>query len=66
MNKPTETWILSYITHQTDGPVDAFVAIFRACEACSKHGEDADMTANILHEFLTEIGLDGSLPSNEY
>lgn len=47
------------IMHTCDGPVSRFVAIARACELCSKYGDNPfviTVIANVLDDCLTELG----------
>lgn len=53
--------------HTTDGPVDPFVVISRACEAASS-GKNCEAVANSLYETLKEHGWlkEGEIPSSEF
>ena len=56
--------ILSSILSNHDGPVDDYVAIYRAVVMAS-NGGDAETIANALHQALEELKSGGEIPSSE-
>lgn len=64
--KTLQDEILHEITHQCDGPVTEFVAIYRAINLAKITNWDTQDIADALDTALTDLRGNGSLASNEF